>query len=209
MIRCAKAQSHAPDFVEQRCSANFKPRGRRCEPPTTPQLVHFSHPRLLNSAFPRTGTWPSIASHSAAPGKLALAIPAVRQRTRLSRGIGQQGRRRETLAPRHNISRFLTICSRIGTSCVHAVIRASRSAGCEMITSAWHMSRAMGCFRSVGFHVEPWPVDYRTSGRVFKGPAANRYRCQGIRGACRVLPDWPHGCSPSPPQTGGHRKSRC
>jgi uncharacterized SAM-binding protein YcdF (DUF218 family) len=35
-----------------------------------------------------------------------------------------------------------------------------------LITSAWHMPRAVGCFRKVGFPVEPWPVDYRTSGRV-------------------------------------------
>jgi len=35
-----------------------------------------------------------------------------------------------------------------------------------LITSAWHMPRAMGCFRKVGFPVEPWPVDYRTSGRI-------------------------------------------
>jgi uncharacterized SAM-binding protein YcdF (DUF218 family) len=35
-----------------------------------------------------------------------------------------------------------------------------------LITSAWHMPRAVGCFRKVGFPVAPWPVDYRTSGRV-------------------------------------------
>jgi uncharacterized SAM-binding protein YcdF (DUF218 family) len=35
-----------------------------------------------------------------------------------------------------------------------------------LITSGWHMPRAMGCFRQAGFPVEPWPVDYRTSGRV-------------------------------------------
>ena len=35
-----------------------------------------------------------------------------------------------------------------------------------LITSAWHMPRAIGCFRQAGFAVEPWPVDYRTSGRV-------------------------------------------
>ena len=35
-----------------------------------------------------------------------------------------------------------------------------------LITTAWHMPRAMGCFRQAGFAVEPWPVDYRTSGRV-------------------------------------------
>ena len=33
-----------------------------------------------------------------------------------------------------------------------------------LITSAYHMPRAMGAFRKVGFDVEPWPVDYRTRG---------------------------------------------
>jgi uncharacterized SAM-binding protein YcdF (DUF218 family) len=31
-----------------------------------------------------------------------------------------------------------------------------------LVTSAWHMPRAMGCFRKAGFAVEPWPVDYRS-----------------------------------------------
>jgi uncharacterized SAM-binding protein YcdF (DUF218 family) len=35
-----------------------------------------------------------------------------------------------------------------------------------LITSGWHMPRAVGCFRRVGFPVEAWPVDYRTSGRL-------------------------------------------
>ena len=35
-----------------------------------------------------------------------------------------------------------------------------------LITTAWHMPRAMGCFRQAGFAVQPWPVDYRTSGRI-------------------------------------------
>lgn len=39
-----------------------------------------------------------------------------------------------------------------------------------LITSGFHMPRAMGCFRAVGFTVEPWPVDYRT-----RGPA-DRFR---------------------------------
>jgi uncharacterized SAM-binding protein YcdF (DUF218 family) len=38
-----------------------------------------------------------------------------------------------------------------------------------LITSAWHMPRAVGCFRKVGFPVEPWPVDYRTGSRVLAG----------------------------------------
>ncbi len=33
-----------------------------------------------------------------------------------------------------------------------------------LVTSAYHMPRAMGCFSAVGFKVEPWPVDYRTRG---------------------------------------------
>jgi uncharacterized SAM-binding protein YcdF (DUF218 family) len=30
-----------------------------------------------------------------------------------------------------------------------------------LVTSAWHMPRAVGCFRRAGFAVEAWPVDYR------------------------------------------------
>lgn len=33
-----------------------------------------------------------------------------------------------------------------------------------LVTSAWHMPRAIGAFREVGFDVEAWPVDYRTAG---------------------------------------------
>ena len=33
-----------------------------------------------------------------------------------------------------------------------------------LVTSAHHMSRSVGCFRSVGFPVEPYPVDWRTRG---------------------------------------------
>ena len=35
-----------------------------------------------------------------------------------------------------------------------------------LVTSAWHMPRAMGCFRRAGFAVEAWPVDYRTPRRL-------------------------------------------
>lgn len=34
-----------------------------------------------------------------------------------------------------------------------------------LVTSAWHMPRAMGAFRQARFDVVPWPVDYRTRGR--------------------------------------------
>jgi uncharacterized SAM-binding protein YcdF (DUF218 family) len=33
-----------------------------------------------------------------------------------------------------------------------------------LITSAYHMPRAIGTFRKAGFEVEAWPVDYRTRG---------------------------------------------
>ena len=33
-----------------------------------------------------------------------------------------------------------------------------------LVTSSWHMPRAMGLFRKVGFNVEAWPTDYRTAG---------------------------------------------
>jgi uncharacterized SAM-binding protein YcdF (DUF218 family) len=39
-----------------------------------------------------------------------------------------------------------------------------------LVTSGWHMPRAMGCFRKAGFPVEAWTVDYRTSGRVSLWP---------------------------------------
>lgn len=31
-----------------------------------------------------------------------------------------------------------------------------------LVTSAWHLPRAVGCFRAVGWKVLPYPVDYRT-----------------------------------------------
>jgi uncharacterized SAM-binding protein YcdF (DUF218 family) len=34
-----------------------------------------------------------------------------------------------------------------------------------LVTSAFHMPRAVGAFRKVGFPVEPYPVDWRTRGR--------------------------------------------
>lgn len=33
-----------------------------------------------------------------------------------------------------------------------------------LVTSAFHMPRAVGCFRRAGFPVDPFPVDYRTAG---------------------------------------------
>jgi uncharacterized SAM-binding protein YcdF (DUF218 family) len=33
-----------------------------------------------------------------------------------------------------------------------------------LVTSAWHMPRAVGCFRRAGFVVDAYPVDFRTAG---------------------------------------------
>lgn len=33
-----------------------------------------------------------------------------------------------------------------------------------LVTSAYHMPRALGLFRKAGFTIKPWPVDYRTRG---------------------------------------------
>jgi uncharacterized SAM-binding protein YcdF (DUF218 family) len=38
-----------------------------------------------------------------------------------------------------------------------------------LVTSAEHMPRAVGCFRRVGFAVEPYPVDWRTRPRLRLG----------------------------------------
>jgi uncharacterized SAM-binding protein YcdF (DUF218 family) len=58
-----------------------------------------------------------------------------------------------------------------------------------LVTSAWHMPRAMGAFRKAGFAVEPWPVDYRTAGeqdriRFFESPV------DGLRRLEFVLREW-------------------
>lgn len=49
---------------------------------------------------------------------------------------------------------------------------------CLLITSAFHMPRAVGLFRKSGIDVTPWPTDYRTAGNVglmldFSQPTAN------------------------------------
>ena len=38
-----------------------------------------------------------------------------------------------------------------------------------LVTSAFHMPRAVGSFRKQGMSVNPWPVDYRTTGAVGLG----------------------------------------
>jgi uncharacterized SAM-binding protein YcdF (DUF218 family) len=42
-----------------------------------------------------------------------------------------------------------------------------------LVTSAWHMVRAMGCFRQTGWHVYPVPAGYMTTGRYSWRPHLN------------------------------------
>jgi uncharacterized SAM-binding protein YcdF (DUF218 family) len=48
-----------------------------------------------------------------------------------------------------------------------------------LVTSAWHMPRAIGCFRRAGFPVEAYPVDWRTRTHprymISTWPVANLY----------------------------------
>ncbi len=69
-----------------------------------------------------------------------------------------------------------------------------------LVTSAYHMPRAVGLFRKVGFDVEPWPVDYRTAGRADawmlfatsdRWAQAARFRRQGMGGASGQQVDRP------------------
>ena len=58
-----------------------------------------------------------------------------------------------------------------------------------LVTSAFHMPRAVGCFRAVGFEVMPWPVDYRTRG------AADAWRLfprasEGLRRVDLAAKEW-------------------
>jgi uncharacterized SAM-binding protein YcdF (DUF218 family) len=58
------------------------------------------------------------------------------------------------------------------------ILAESGLSDCLLITSAFHMPRAVGLFRKLDISVTPWPTDYRTSGKVrlgfdFSQPALN------------------------------------
>ena len=82
-----------------------------------------------------------------------------------------------------------------------------------LVTSAWHMPRAVGCFRRAGFPVVAYPVDFRTRddrGRLADlhlrvgGAAPPRPRRQGMGRPGRVSRCRPDRCAvPRPALTGG------
>jgi uncharacterized SAM-binding protein YcdF (DUF218 family) len=47
-----------------------------------------------------------------------------------------------------------------------ALIRPQQGDLWLLVTSAYHMPRAVACFRAAGFEVTPYPVDYRTRGEA-------------------------------------------
>ncbi|MDX2265959.1 MAG: YdcF family protein [Hyphomicrobiales bacterium] len=58
-----------------------------------------------------------------------------------------------------------------------------------LVTSAFHMPRAMALFEKAGFRVRPWPVDYRTRGpedvwRFFPRPS------EGLRRTDLAVKEW-------------------
>ena len=58
-----------------------------------------------------------------------------------------------------------------------------------LVTSAWHMPRAIGIFRKVGFDVVAYPVDYRTQG---EGDLTRPYSTltNGLRAVDQATKEW-------------------
>jgi uncharacterized SAM-binding protein YcdF (DUF218 family) len=58
-----------------------------------------------------------------------------------------------------------------------------------LVTSAFHMPRAMGSFRQAGFHVVAWPVDFRTAG-VVQTPGGFGDVSSGLRRVDAATREW-------------------
>lgn len=54
--------------------------------------------------------------------------------------------------------------TRENATMTHDIIQPKPGERWLLVTSAFHMPRAMGVFREAGFQVVAWPVDYRTTG---------------------------------------------
>ncbi len=57
-----------------------------------------------------------------------------------------------------------------------------------LITSAWHMPRAVGVFRNIGWPVIPYPVDFSTSGEIQYG--LDFYGLSAVPAFTWVLREW-------------------
>lgn len=58
-----------------------------------------------------------------------------------------------------------------------------------LVTSAFHMPRSVGLFRKAGFNVTPWPVDYRTAGTEYFGPAQDNV-ADSLRNLSLAVREW-------------------
>lgn len=58
-----------------------------------------------------------------------------------------------------------------------------------LVTSAWHMPRAVACFRAAKFPVVPYPVDFRTRGRE-KWRIVNKSSADGFKDIDIAFHEW-------------------
>ncbi len=59
-----------------------------------------------------------------------------------------------------------------------------------LVTSAYHMPRAIGCFRAAGFRAEAYPVDYRSEGTAADYRTISRSFADGLRLADLATKEW-------------------
>lgn len=59
-----------------------------------------------------------------------------------------------------------------------------------LVTSGFHMPRAMGVFRRAGFNVIAWPADYTTAGRFGDYLRLNQSASTGLRNIDRGTREW-------------------
>jgi uncharacterized SAM-binding protein YcdF (DUF218 family) len=59
-----------------------------------------------------------------------------------------------------------------------------------LVTSAWHMPRAVAVFRRAGFEVTPWPVDFTTSGTDRDWLRLNRGFSHGLGLTDLAVKEW-------------------
>lgn len=59
-----------------------------------------------------------------------------------------------------------------------------------VVTSAFHMPRAVACFRAVGFDVEAYPVDFRTEGRAARDLRPFGRVSEGMRMTDLAVKEW-------------------
>jgi uncharacterized SAM-binding protein YcdF (DUF218 family) len=59
-----------------------------------------------------------------------------------------------------------------------------------LVTSAFHMPRAVGCFRAAGFEPDAFPVDYRTDGDAHDFLLPFRYMFNGMQLTDLAVKEW-------------------